>query len=91
MLSMNNIKLSKLAHTKKVILQGTIRHVLINQNPLIPISTISNQIDKVRMVKKTQHQNLYKKFSVSLESIPVELLNSDYLSEMKNTKSLNFL
>ena len=31
------------------------------------------------MMKKTQHQNLDKKFPVSLQSIPVELLDSHNL------------
>lgn len=57
--------------TMQMILQRAKRHKFINKKTLVSISTVSNQIDKVRMMQETEHKNLNKKFSVSLKPIPV--------------------
>jgi len=71
-------------------------HVLVYQKSLIPISAISNKANKVWVMKKTQHQNLNKELPVSLQSIPVELLdshnlNTETVTSMSETRLLIFL
>lgn len=48
------------------------------------IGAISNQIDEVRMVYKTERQNLREEFSIALHSILVKLLHSHRLNAIKN-------
>lgn len=50
----------------------------------MPIGTISDQIDEVQMVYKTERQNLREEFSIALHSILVKLLHSHRLNAIKN-------
>lgn len=59
-----------------MVFQRSQGHVLIHQNPLISIGTVSNEINQILMVQQAQHQNLHKKLSVALQSISVKLLHS---------------
>lgn len=70
-------------HTKKMIFQGAVRHEFIYQYSLLAITTIPFQIHEVRVVKKTQQQNLHKELSVTLKAIPVKLFDSNILNVMK--------
>lgn len=54
-------------------------HILIDKKALISISTVSNQIHKIRMMQKTKHENLHQKFPISLKPISVELFYSNNL------------
>ena len=68
--------------TMQMIFQRTQRHVLINKEALISISTVTNKINKIRMVQETKHENLHEKFPISLESIPVQLFHSNNLQKV---------
>lgn len=39
--------------TEKMIFKTSHRHIFINQKPLISISAIANQLNKVRMMQQT--------------------------------------
>lgn len=56
-----------------MILQWPQRHELIHEKALISISTVTDQINKIRVMQQTKHQDLYKKLSISLEPISVQL------------------
>lgn len=64
-----------------MILQWSQRHIFIYKKPLITISTVSNQIDQVRVVQETKHKNLNQKFSISLKSISIQLFNCNNLKK----------
>lgn len=59
--------------------QATLRHVLVNQEPLIAVSAEPNEVDEVGMPKNDQHEDLHYELLAPLEALPVELLNGDYL------------
>lgn len=70
----------KAAHlTMQMIFHRPQGHILIDKKALISISTVSNQIHKIRMMQKTQHENLHQKFPISLKPISVELFYSNNL------------
>lgn len=75
------------AFTKKMVFQASHRHELINQKPLIPISTVTNQGDEIRMVQQTQHENLHNKFLKALKPITIKLFNCDNLPTTTNSKN----
>lgn len=64
-----------------MILQWSQRHIFIYKKSLITISTVSNQIDQVRVVQETKHKNLNQKFSISLKSISIQLFNCNNLKK----------
>ena len=60
----------------EVIFQGSLLHVLIDKKALIPFSTVTNQIDKIRVTQKRKHENLHKELLFPLKPSLIELLNS---------------
>ena len=72
-----------LASTKQMVFQRPQWHVLVNQKPLISIDTVSDKVNQVLMVQEAQHQNLHKELSIPLQSVPVKLLHSYSLNQLK--------
>lgn len=54
-----------------MILEGPIRHVLINKESLVTVGAVADQVHKVAVVKETQHQNLHQELSIALEPISI--------------------
>ena len=68
----------KVAHlTMWMIFQRPQGHILIDKKAFI--STVSNQIHKIRMMQKTKHESLHQKFPISLKPISVKLFYSNNL------------
>lgn len=60
----------------EVIFQGSLWHVLVDKQALIPFGTVTNQIDKIRVMQKWKHEELHKELLFSLETSLVKFLNS---------------
>lgn len=69
--------------TMKVIFQGSQRHKFVDKKPLVPISTISNQVHQVRVMKKAKHEDLHKKLPITLKAISIQLLDSNDLQKAR--------
>ena len=62
-----------------MILQAAHLHKLVNKEPLVAISTVTDQVHEVRVVQQTQHQNLHDEFLIPLQPFKIKLLHSNNL------------
>lgn len=64
-----------------MILEAAPRHELVNQEPLLIMSAVANEVDKVGVVKQAQHQHLHDEFLMPLKPLRVQLLHSNNLQQ----------
>lgn len=67
-----------------MILEAAPRHELVNQEPLLIMSAVANEVDKVGVVKQAQHQHLHDEFLMPLKPLRVQLLHSNNLQQPGN-------
>lgn len=72
-----------------MILEAAPRHELVNKEPLVIVSAVANEVDKVGVVQQTQHQHLHDEFLMPLKPLWIQLLHSNNLHPPREDESSN--
>jgi hypothetical protein len=69
--------------TEQMALQAAERHVLVDEQPLVPLRAEPDQANKILMIQHCQHEHLYQELVTTLHTILSELLHCYHLQITK--------